>query len=249
MKIKSNFEFNILGIENYNSSLRLKNYFKYITDNAHKKDGDIYEFGVFRGGSLLATALLLKKIKSKKKIYGFDSFGGFPSYDKKDHVDNFKKLFKQKKINKKHFLEVLKYKKFIKFLNKKNNPSNISSSGNFSATNINFIKKKIKLLELDNIELVKGDFKKSIKKFEYVNDNINVFASNIDCDLYDGYIESLNFIWKYSKSGTYIHLDEYYSLKFPGAKIATDEFLKNKKNSVINHISKGDDFYRCYIKK
>ena len=249
MKIKSNFEFNILGIENYNSSLRLKNYFKYITDNAHKKDGDIYEFGVFRGGSLLATALLLKKIKSKKKIYGFDSFGGFPSYDKKDHVDNFKKLFKQKKINKKHFLEVLKYKKFIKFLNKKNNPSNISSSGNFSATNTNFIKKKIQLLELDNIELVKGDFKKSIKKFEYVNNNINVFASNIDCDLYDGYIESLNFIWKYSKSGTYIHLDEYYSLKFPGAKIATDEFLKNKKNNVINHISKGDDFYRCYIKK
>jgi hypothetical protein len=249
MKIKSNFEFNILGIENYNKSLRLKNYFKYITDNAHKKDGDIYEFGVFRGGSLLATALLLKKIKSKKKIYGFDSFGGFPSYDKKDHVDNFKRLFKQKKITKKHFIEVLKYKKFIKFLNKKNNPSNISSSGNFSATNINFIKKKIKLLELDNIELVKGNFKKSIKKFEHTNNNINVFASNIDCDLYDGYIQSLNFIWKYSKSGTYIHLDEYYSLKFPGAKIATDEFLKNKKNNVINYISKGDDFYRCYIKK
>ena len=112
-----------------------------------------------------------------------------------------------------------------------------------------FLKKKIKLLELDNIELVKGNFKKSIKKFEHTNNNINVFASNIDCDLYDGYIQSLNFIRKYSKSGTYIHLDEYYSLKFPGAKIATDEFLKNKKNNVINYISKGDDFYRCYIKK
>jgi hypothetical protein len=249
MKIKDNFEFNLLGVENYNNTLRLKKYFKYIIDNAHKKDGDIYEFGVFRGGSLISTALLLKKIKSKKIVYGFDSFEGFPNYSKEDHMINFKLLYKKRKIDNKQYAAVLKYQKLIKFLNKKNTPANISTSGNFSLTNINIIKKKIKLLELNNIILIKGDFKESIIKFENRNKNINIFASNIDCDLYAGYIESLNFIWRNSRKGVFIHLDEYYSLKFPGAKIATDQFLKDKKNKVIKYKLKGDDFFRCYLKR
>lgn len=249
MRINNNYEFNLLGIENYNTTLRLKNYFKYILRNAHKKKGDIFEFGVFRGSSLISTALLLKKIKSKKKVYGFDSFSGFPSYNKEDDAEYFKKLYKKKKISKNQYLKVLKYRKIIRFLKKKNKPKNISSSGNFSNTNINFIKKKLKLLDLKNVILVKGDFKKSISKFEKNHRKINIFASNIDCDLYDGYLKSLNFIWKHSNKGAYIHLDEYFSLKFPGAKIATDKFLRDKKNKVNKYKSKGDDFYRCFIKR
>ena len=102
-------------------------------------------------------------------------------------------------------------------------------------------------MNLSNVILVKGDFKETIKRFKRNNSNINIFAANIDCDLYDGYKQSLEFIWEFAKKRAYIHLDEYYSLKFPGAKIATDEFLKNKKNKVKKFKAKGDDFNRCYL--
>ena len=44
-------------------------------------------------------------------------------------------------------------------------------------------------------------------------------------------------------------LDEYYSLKFPGAKIACDEFFKE--NRIFPKFSKirQGDFERWYVKK
>ena len=47
-------------------------------ENHNKIDGDIVESGVYKGSSLLAMGLLLKEIGSSKKVYGFDSFSGFP---------------------------------------------------------------------------------------------------------------------------------------------------------------------------
>ena len=46
-----------------------------------------------------------------------------------------------------------------------------------------------------------------------------------------------------------IYLDEYYSLKFPGARIATDEFL-NGKSAQLNmaHQTKGE-FERWHVIK
>lgn len=46
-----------------------------------------------------------------------------------------------------------------------------------------------------------------------------------------------------------IYLDEYYSLKFPGARIACDEFLQDKSINMIKKKYKGSNFERCYIKK
>ena len=89
LKIINNSDFNLLEIENYNSSLRLKNYFKFIKKNHNKIKGDIFEFGVFRGSSLLSTALFIKKFKFKKKVIGFDSFSGFPDYKKQDSPSFF----------------------------------------------------------------------------------------------------------------------------------------------------------------
>jgi len=56
------FVFNLTGVENYNSSSsRLRFWFEHCKKNIDKLDGDIFEFGVFRGASLLSIALLLKK--------------------------------------------------------------------------------------------------------------------------------------------------------------------------------------------
>ena len=44
-------------------------------------------------------------------------------------------------------------------------PKSISSSKDFSNSSYSYLKKKIKLLKLDNIQLIKGDFKKTVPNF------------------------------------------------------------------------------------
>jgi len=136
-------------------------------------------------------------------------------------------------------------------INKKNTtlmPSNISSSGDFSETSEFSLREKIKTLELDNIELIVGDFADTVKKF-FLDYDGQIFSCNIDCDLYLGYKNTLPYVYGRLVKGGYVHLDEYYSLKFPGARIACDEYFKKmgivpKKNNVPNH-----EFERWFITK
>ena len=65
---QDDFIFNSQGLENFNSeSTRLRFWFDHCRKNIHKIDGNIFEFGVFRGSSLISMALLLKKLGSSKK--------------------------------------------------------------------------------------------------------------------------------------------------------------------------------------
>ena len=51
-----------------------------------------------------------------------------------------------------------------------------------------YLKSKIKIRNnLNNIRLIKGDFKKTIPKFFNSHRNNKIFAANIDCDLYSSY--------------------------------------------------------------
>ena len=72
------------------STSRLRFWYQYIRQNIDI-EGDIFEFGVYKGASLIAVALILKELGSEKKIYGFDSFNGFPSYSPLDALDCFDK--------------------------------------------------------------------------------------------------------------------------------------------------------------
>jgi hypothetical protein len=243
LKSKDDYIFNILNIDNFNKeNSHLRNYYSFIVKNDKKYQGNLYEFGVFKGKTLLATALLLKKINSRKKIIGFDSFAGFPRYHKNDKLFNLKKF---NNIFKKHLI----LKKCLNFLNgNRINEKNISTSGDFSDVSLKELKKKIKFLKLNNIELIKGDFQKTIP--HYFKNIQNIFSANIDSDLYESYNIVLKNIYpKLIKNGI-IHLDEYYSLKFPGARIATDEFLKKNKNVKLKKIKRFDwEFERYYLQK
>ena len=126
---------------------------------------------------------------------------------------------------------------------------NISSSNDFSNNSYSFLKKKIKLLGLKNIILIKGDFKKTIPSFFKKNTKKKVFAANIDCDLYDSYTTVLTHTWPRLNKNGIILLDEYYSLKFPGARIAADDFFKINKIKPFKKKSWNTDFERWYIKK
>lgn len=50
-----------------------------------KIEGDVIECGVFRGGSLVKIGLKMKERKSKKNLYGVDTFEGHP-YDSVEDV-------------------------------------------------------------------------------------------------------------------------------------------------------------------
>ena len=74
-------------------------------------------------------------------------------------------------------------------------------------------------------------------------------AAMIDCDLYESYKYTLNFIWERLTKGSLIYLDEYYSLKFPGARIACNEFFINKKQKPVMIEKKVNDFERWAVFK
>lgn len=130
--------FNILGIDNFNKETsHLRNLYEHIVKYEKKIKGNIFEFGCYRGKTLLATAILLKKIRSKKKVFAFDSFSGFHRYHKNDEFIN---LNYNKDVYFKH--RVTKYVgSFI--LGKKINKKNISQSLDFSNNDKKDLIKKI----------------------------------------------------------------------------------------------------------
>lgn len=63
-------------------------YFKDLYDKIRNIDGDIVECGVAYGGSLAILGALIKYESKGRKIYGLDSFEGFPeptAEDKNEH--------------------------------------------------------------------------------------------------------------------------------------------------------------------
>lgn len=237
--------FSVAGVDYFgpDTTSKLRFYYEHITQNFDKMTGDIYEFGVFRGNSLFATAILLKKLGSNKTVYGFDSFSGFPGYNEKDSLDRFDddRYFDQ------NFQErQARYRSILN--NDQLNVSSISSSKNFADTNATTLLNKIEKLGLDNIELIVGSFEETVPHF--FKDKVDIFGVNLDCDLYNGYICVLEHIWKYVTSDTYIHLDEYFSMKFPGARIAVDEFVKqNRAAKLIKKNGRVGEFPRYALTK
>jgi len=74
-------------------------------------------------------------------------------------------------------------------------------------------------------------------------------AALLDSDLYLSYKTVLPFIWDRLVTAGYMFLDEYYSLKFPGARIATDEFFTDKKDKPRKHRVDAGDFERWHVRK
>lgn len=78
---------------------------------------------------------------------------------------------------------------------------------------------------------------------------IKIMAAILDCDLYQSYKDAFNYIWPNLEVGGMMHLDEYYSLKFPGARLATDEFIRDKKAKLEMCKQKKGDFERWHLYK
>lgn len=226
--ISADWEYNTLEIYNFNKNGPFDLFFNFIRLNHKLIEGDIVEAGVYRGRSLLATAMLLKELGSDKKVYGFDSFSGFPPIlSPEDELSQFDKLFEAGKISQKHYDAVKRNRHWkTQLLDEAPSATNISTSGSFANTNRALIEKKIQLLGLDNIVLIEGPFSDTM----HLDANMpeRIAAVFVDCDLYQSYIDTFTATWPRVSVGGFYQLDEYFSLKFPGAKIATDAFLQDK---------------------
>lgn len=233
--------------EETNSSLRF--WFQHIRENALNNDGDIFEFGVFRGGSLIAAALILKELGSEKTVYGFDTFSGFPSYSQQDELDNFYK-YKGKYFDDELIADFEKLKELKTLINNQQNIDKVSiaTAGNFTETSEKIVRRKIDYFNLNNVKLIKGPFSETVKYF-FNGENKKVSSVNIDCDLYEGYQTCLPAVYEKLSIGGYIHLDEYYSLKYPGARIACEKFCERYGVIPKKNKTRPGEFERWYITK
>lgn len=79
------------------------------------------------------------------------------------------------------------------------------------------------------ISLIRGFFDQSLsnlpeRQYAFVN---------IDCDLYEGHLQCLDYFYSRMLAGGIIFLDDYYSTIYPMARRATDVFLADKPEHVI----------------
>jgi len=238
------FVFNLLNLEDHEvDSLSPKRFwYGHIRDNINTLQGDILEFGVYKGRSLFSMASLLKRLKSNKIVYGFDTFSGFPNVKKTELEYQFSKDDLIKFSRNKLYKEIEKQK------------INLSSGHSISSgfEDINFkkdIKDKIDLFELDNIVLIKGDFSETLDSF-IGNLRGTIASINIDCDLGTGYSLILDKCWEKLEVGGLVYLDEYYSIKYPGPMYVVDEFLKKEKTAkLVKHNTRKREFPRYSLVK
>lgn len=162
----------------------------------------------------------------------------------------YEKLYACGKITNEHINAVRANQKYLADLAPDQNISTattVSSSKSFSDTSLDLIKKKIKIVGLDNVVLIDGPFSETMARS--ANLPKKIMAGIFDCDLYQSYVDAFNYIWPNLSHGGMIHLDEYYSLKFPGARIAVDEFLSNKSARLEMAPKISGDFERWHVYK
>ncbi len=232
--------YNSIGLRNPEKTESLKPFYDFVLNEGAQIPGDIAEFGVYRGDSLLSTGLLLARMKLNKRVLGFDTFSGFPVFTKQDHLGVFEKLYKEGKISKWHYeaTQILCEAEKLE----------LYKQHQFQATSLELVKKRISTLQLDNIDLHVGVFKDSLPQ---VKSHTRYCAVLMDCDLYASYNEVLPHCWERLSPGGLIYLDEYFSLKYPGARIAIDEFCQKigtTPERVLAYAKQGE-FERWYLRK
>ena len=91
------------------------------------------------------------------------------------------------------------------------------------------------------VRLVKGIFDETIQTYKG-----KIALLHLDCDLYESYKVSLTNLYDKVVKGGIIMFDEYDDQRWPGAKIAIDEFFADKPEKPVPH---GKCTWKFYVKK
>jgi len=198
-------------------------------------EGDYVECGTFEGGTLLPVALYCQHFYLNKNIYGMDSFEGFPvlEHHPNDLPKRFKNLYKDGLISEDHLKKAKKRTNNFKSLDH-------LEGGYFEQ--INNIFKNVK--HFSNVNLIKGIFSDTTSNF-----NKKISLLHLDCDLYESYLTCLDNLYKNIVDNGVIVFDEYYSHKYPGARIAIEEFFKDKSGYFEYYITSEGHERWCFTKQ
>jgi hypothetical protein len=177
--------------------------------------GSIVECGVFRGFSLSTWAKLSAIMEPEnliRKIYGFDTYEGFPNLHEKDQTDAY-----THEVG--HF-----YTDVYEELNELNDAFNRDRF----------------LGHINKVELIKGDCAKTIPDFLEKNPHLLISMLFIDLDLYEPTKTALEYFLPRMHKGSILAFDELDNPQWPGETLALLENY-NIKNLNIQSIP-GDPY-------
>jgi len=209
-----------IKLENFPKYVRRQHLKRFLTlYEIYKKllnvKGSIVELGVFRGFSLTSWAKLSTIMEPEnliRKVYGFDTFEGFPSIHDKDKTSEY-----DHKIG--HFY----------------------TDVHQELTELNDAYNKDRFLgHINKIELIKGDCMKTIPDFLEKNPHLLIGMLFIDLDLYEPTKFALEHFLPRMHKGSIIAFDELDNPQWPGETLALLESL-NVKNIKIETIP-GDPY-------
>ena len=157
--------------------------------------GSVIECGVFRGFGLMSWAklsALLEPENLTRRIYGFDTFAGFPSLSVKDKNRNTRTFLGDLKSNSfDELTELIRLYDLDRFLG-----------------------------HIPKVSLVKGDIAKTVPKFIKNNPHILVSLLFIDCDLFRPTEVVLKTFLPRMKKGSILAFDELDNPQWPGETLA-----------------------------
>jgi hypothetical protein len=196
-KVVKSFGYELFPVHTLPFNVRQMNLFAYFTKmyaTISAIEGDVVECGVGKGRTMLYLAFSSFIESKKRKVWGFDSFEGFPEPAPED------KSYR--------------------------NPQ----KGDWSDTSVEMVLGQLRRAGIPsdfiatNVSLVKGFFPETFKQFPQTK----IALLHVDVDLYQSYKDVLEYFYPYVVENGLILFDEYNEEKWPGAKQAVDEFLKEQ---------------------
>jgi hypothetical protein len=187
--------------QNLTRFLVLYEIFKKILD----VKGSIIECGVNQGNGIISWAKLsaiLEPVNLTRRVYGFDTFEGFPNFSEKDRSCTSEHV-KKGDLAADTFDEIYGL-------------ADINDSTRF-------------LGHVPKIELIKGDATKTIPKFIEDKPHLLVSLLFLDFDLYEPTKTALEHFYPRMPKGSMIAFDELDNPLWPGETQAMIEFCKEKK--------------------
>jgi hypothetical protein len=197
-------------IENFPKYVRRQNLTRFLVlyeifNKIINIKGSIVECGVNQGYGIMSWAKLsaiLEPVNLTRRIYGFDTFEGFPGVSDKDQSSASNHV-------KKGDLAANTYDEI-------NGLSQINDSTRF-------------LGHIPKVELIKGDATKTIPKFIEDKPHLLVSLLYLDFDLYEPTKVALEYFYPRMQKGSIIAFDELDNPLWPGETQAMVEFCKENK--------------------
>lgn len=214
-KNKSCFDRNPLSwekkIENFPKYVRRQNMTRYLAlYEIFKKvmpvKGSIVECGVFQGFGISTWAKLsaiLEPTNFMRKIYGFDSFAGFPSLSEKDRGAHESKNVQ---------------------------PGQLFADSQAEIEELMSIHDSTRFLgHMPKVELIKGDATKTVPSFLEKNPHVLVSLLYLDFDLYEPTKIAIEHFLPRMPKGAVIAFDELDNSLWPGETLAMLECMAGSK--------------------